>query len=231
MDSALAAAVDRRKLVAYTAPMVVFLVALAVVAGLKKIGGSFWLESPEYWVYPVQTFVCGALLIWFWREYDLRKLARILFTILVGVGVFLLWISPQAFFGFPPRNDGFNPDTFAGQPAAYWTTVGLRFLRLVVVVPLVEEIFWRGFLLRYFINDKFTAVPFGTFSWLSFGAVTIGFTLMHSMADWPAALVTGVLYNLVAYCTKSLSSCVLAHAITNLLLGFWIMQTRQWGFW
>lgn len=231
MDSASAAAVDRQKLIAYTAPFAVFLGFLALVAALKKAGDGFWFQSSEYWVYPLQTFACGALLIWFRRHYELRGVARPLFTIAVAVIVFLLWISPQAFFGFTARSSGFNPETFAGQPAVYWSTVLLRFLRLVVVVPLVEEIFWRGFLLRFFINERFTTVPFGTFSWMSFGAVTIGFTLMHSSADWPAAVITGVLYNLVAYRTKSLSSCVLAHAITNLLLGIWIMQTRQWGFW
>jgi membrane protease YdiL (CAAX protease family) len=55
--------------------------------------------------------------------------------------------------------------------------------------------------------------------------------LSHSQADWAAAVITGALYNLVAYRTKSLSSCILTHAGTNLLLGLWIMQTRQWGFW
>ena len=46
-----------------------------------------------------------------------------------------------------------------------------------------------------------------------------------------AAFVTGVLYNIVAYRTRSLISCILAHATTNLLLGLWIMHTYQWGFW
>jgi CAAX prenyl protease-like protein len=150
---------------------------------------------------------------------------------LVGAGVFCLWISPQALFGFAPRLDGFNPEVFSGQPAAYWTTLAFRFLRLVVVVPLVEELFWRGFLLRYFINEKFHAVPIGAFSWLSFAAVTAGFGFSHSRPDWIVALITGALYNYVAYRTKSLASCVLVHAVTNLLLGVWIMTTRQWGFW
>jgi hypothetical protein len=55
--------------------------------------------------------------------------------------------------------------------------------------------------------------------------------LEHSVPDWPAALVAGFLYNLVAYRTKSLSSCVLAHGVTNALLGGYIIMTRQWGFW
>lgn len=149
----------------------------------------------------------------------------------IGLAVFVLWIAPQQFLGFGPRLTGFNPDVFAGQPALYWGTLVFRFLRLVVVVALLEEIFWRGFCLRYFINEKFTEVPIGAFSWLSFGAVTVGFAITHSREDWIAALVTGALYNLVSYRTRSLASCVVAHAVTNLLLGVWIMATRQWGFW
>ncbi|HEX8280519.1 MAG TPA: CAAX prenyl protease-related protein, partial [Chthoniobacterales bacterium] len=196
------------KLAAYTVPMAVFIGALGLVSLLKMIGGAFWLSSPEYWVYPVQTLACAALLIWFWRRYDFHRLSGVLFTVAVALIVFGLWIAPQAFFGFPARTDGFNPETLAAQPAAYWATVLLRFLRLVIVVPLVEEIFWRGFLLRYFINEKFDQVPFGTFTGLSFAVVTAGFTFAHSSADWIAAAITGALYNLIAYRTKSLSSCV-----------------------
>ena len=220
-----------RKLAAYALPMAAFIGFLALVGGLKKIGGSFWLDSPEYWIYPLQTICCAALLFWFRREYQFSPVAGVAGALGVGILVFVLWISPQAFFSPAPRTDGFNPDFFAANPAAYWATVIFRFLRLVLVVPLVEEIFWRGFLLRYFINEKFHAVPFGKFSWLSFAVVTLGFTFVHSSADWPAAFVTGAIYNGVAYWTKSLAACVLAHATTNLLLGFWIMQTKQWGFW
>ena len=220
-----------RKLAAYTVPMAVFLGALAAVAGLKAIGGSFWLASPEYWVYPLQTLLCAGLLFWYRREYDFNGVRQPLVAVAVGIVVLVMWISPQAFFGAAARTEGFNPTIFADQPAAYWATVLFRFLRLVVIVPLVEEIFWRGFLLRYFIDEKFDRVPFGTFSWMSFAVVSIGFMFVHSMADWPAALLTGALYNFVAYRTKSLGACVLAHAVTNLLLGLWIMSTRQWGFW
>jgi CAAX prenyl protease-like protein len=221
----------RRKLVAFTLPMAAFLLLLALSGLLQKAGGAFWLSSPEFWIYPAQTLFCGALLLWFWREYELRAPRQILFTVAVALFVFALWIAPQEFLGFAPRLDGFNPEVFSGQPAAYWTTIVFRFLRLVVIVPLVEEIFWRGFALRYFISEKFHAVPMGAFSGFSFAVVTIAFGLSHSWADWIVALITGALYNCVAYRTKSLASCILAHAITNLLLGVWIMKTGQWGFW
>ena len=110
-------------------------------------------------------------------------------------------------------------------------TIVLRFLRLAVVVPFIEEIFWRGFLLRFLINENFERVPVGTFSLVSFIVVTVGFGFSHASEDWIAALLTGALYNGVAYRTKKLSSCILTHAVTNLLLGLWIMKTKQWGFW
>jgi CAAX prenyl protease-like protein len=230
MDSQLPAT-DKRKLVAFTLPMAVFFALLALAGALRKPGGSFWLAAPEYWIYPVQTLICGALLIWFWRDYGLRAPQKTWLAVAIGLAVFVLWIAPQQFLGFPPRLTGFDPGVFAGQPALYWGTVIFRFLRLVVVVALVEEIFWRGFVLRYFINERFSEVPIGAFSWLSFGVVTIAFAVTHSREDWIAALVTGALYNLVACRTRSLASCVIAHAVTNLLLGAWIMATRQWGFW
>jgi CAAX prenyl protease-like protein len=220
-----------RQLAAFTLPLAAFLVLLALGSALRKIGGTFWLDSPEYWIYPAQTIFCGALLLWFWREYEFGPPGQIVFSAALAVLVCSIWIAPQQFLRFPPRLEGFNPEIFSGQPAASWATIAFRFLRLVVIVPLVEEIFWRGFLLRYFVNEKFHFVPFGTFSWLSFAVVTVGFGFAHARADWIAALLAGALYNCVAYRTKSLASCVLAHAITNLLLGLWIMKTGQWGFW
>jgi uncharacterized protein len=211
--------------------MVLFIGLLAANSALKRIGGPFWLASAEFWIFPAQTILCGALVCFFRREYEFKKLRRPVFVCAVGTIIFVLWISPQAFFGQPPRLIGFDPSVFSQQPALYWLTVVFRFARLVVVVPLVEEIFWRGFLLRYLIDEKFYEVPFGKFSALAFWAVSIAFALGHSMPDWIAAFITGMTYNAVAYRTKSLTSCVLVHAITNLLLGLWIMHTHQWGFW
>ncbi len=220
------------KLAAYVSPMALFLGLMVLASGLRKIGGGgFWLARPEFWIYPAQTILCAGLLWWFWREYQFGKFRYPLFTIGVGLLVFILWISPQQFLGFAPRTVGFTPTLLADRPALYQLTVVLRFLRLVVVVPLVEEIFWRGFLLRYLIKERFTDVPFGAFSWASFLVVSLAFGLSHSMPDWAAAILTGMIYNAVAYRTKSLTSCVVVHAVTNLLLGLWIMRTGQWGFW
>jgi CAAX prenyl protease-like protein len=226
--------VDHRSAVkfrAFVAPMVLFLLLLALNSGLKAIGRGFWMSSAEFWLYPLQTFACGALLVFYRREYRFRPFRGVWLIVAVGAAVFVVWVAPQSFFGIAPRRNGFDPTVLHAQPIAWSATVILRFARLVVVVPLVEEIFWRGFLLRYLIKDEFWRVPFGAFSWFSFVAVTIAFAFSHTVADWPAALICGALYNWIAYRTKSLGSCVLTHALTNLLLGAWIMHTGQWGFW
>jgi CAAX prenyl protease-like protein len=220
-----------RALLAHVAPMLLFVLLLSGVGFLKTSTGPLLRTAPELWIYPLQTLLCGFLLFGFWRDYEFHPLRRPAFTLLVGLGVFFLWIAPQQFLHFPPRIAGFNPVVLANQPALYWLTMALRFLRLVIVVPLVEEIFWRGFLLRYLIAERFTALPFGAFSWLSFTVVSLAFCFSHSRPDWPAALITGALYNSVAYRTRSLTSCIAAHALTNVALGLWIVATKEWGFW
>ena len=221
----------RRKLIAYVSPMALFLALIALGSGLKAIGGSFWLSSPEYWIYPAQTVLCAGLILVVSTRIRVRETPPACFCARGWPCGFRPLGFAADVFGFAPRTEGFNPNVFANQPSLYWPTISLRFLRLVIVVPLMEEIFWRGFLLRYLIDDKFYAVPFGKFSAFSFWSVSAAFALAHSMPDWIAAFITGMAFNAVAYRTKSLTSCIVVHAVTNLLLGLWIMRTQQWGFW
>jgi uncharacterized protein len=219
---------------AFVIPFAVFMALLGFIDLLGwffDIDAPFWLAFPKYWVFPTQTLICGVLLGLWWSRYGLGTLVQPFLTLFVAVLVLAIWISPQSLFGAAPRFKGFDPTIFADDPLLYYGTLWLRFLRLVVIVPLIEEIFWRGFLMRYLINERFEQVPPGTFSWQSFGAVTLLFGLAHAGPDFVPALVTGALYNLLMIRTRSLTSCIVAHAITNLLLGVYIMRTGQWGFW
>jgi len=219
---------------AYLVPFGIFMGGLALVGAAKSLGGisgNPLLSRPEYWVYPLQTLLCGAALVFFWRRYDFGTGGGFLAGAVPGLLALALWVCPQAFFGAPPRTDGFDPTVFSATPALYWLTVAARFARLVVIVPLVEEIFWRGFLMRYLIREDFESVALGAFRPLSFFGVAGLFMLVHATPDWPAAFLTGLIYNGLLVKTKSLTACVAAHAITNLGLGIYIMATRQWGFW
>lgn len=219
---------------AYFAPFIVFmgLMVLGQLVAGAFAGQAFWMFSePQYWVQPAQTLICGGLVVRYWRHYQLRWPAGLGFAIFIGILALVLWVAPQEFFGAERRMKGFDPAFFGSEGWPYALNLGFRFLRLVVVVPLVEEIFWRGFLLRWLIREDFTNVPMGSFTWKSFSLVSLFFMLEHAPADWPAALLTGALFNLVALRTRSLSACVITHAVTNLLLGLYILRTGQLGFW
>lgn len=220
---------------AFCIPFVAFMLLLPVPGWLAKLGREeFFFAQAKYWVFPLQTVVCAVLLGMFWSAYRWdwpRRAGGWLLTIGIAVLVLVLWISPQEWLGFAPRLEGFDPNIFPKGTPEYWGSLILRFMRLVIVVPLVEEIFWRGFLLRYLIREDFEKIPFGTYSTFSFVAVSIAFALAHMGPDFVPALLTGALYNLIAIRTRSLGACVVAHAITNLLLGLYIMKTGQYGFW
>lgn len=220
---------------AYLAPFFAFLALLLFGEVVKSVGDGYshWtLASPQYWIFPLQILICGGLLIHYRNFYsDLKHVCGLGFAVLVGVLALGIWITPQALLGQARRTDGFLPHFFGDHGWPYWTTVIARLFRMVVIVPLVEELFWRGFLLRYCIRNDFENVAIGTFTWKSFWIVTIAFCFEHTRPDWPAALITSALYNCVAYRTKSLTACVVTHAVTNLLLGFYILNTQQWGFW
>lgn len=222
----------RSPMAAYTVPFLIFMGGLVLASAARASGSDvFWLKHPEYWIYPLQTALCAASLVFYWRQYDFVKRGGLLTATLAGVVVLGVWIAPQALLGFPERTDGFDPTVFGEGTALYWTTLVARFARLVVIVPLVEEIFWRGFLMRFLVREDFDKAQIGQFQWKAFLLVAVFFMLVHSLADWPAAFLCGLVYNFVAVKTGSLSACVAAHALTNLGLGIYIMATSQWGFW
>ncbi len=143
---------------------------LGLIPLVSQPAGPFWRAHPEFWVFPLQTIVCGALMLWWRGTYHFGPFGPVAIAIgaLAGVVVFAVWISPQWIFGAGARTDGFNPTLVADSPLRHGATLAFRFARLVIVVPFLEEIFWRGFVLRYLVREDFKNVPMGTFTWLSF---------------------------------------------------------------
>ncbi|MES2568856.1 MAG: CAAX prenyl protease-related protein [Verrucomicrobiota bacterium] len=238
---------------AYLAPFFAFFLppALSGLINLFFEGQAHWMVAhPEYWIHPAQLLLCGTLLAHYWHFYEWRRPHGVLFALFIGILALVIWVVPQLLFQeFPhfasgiapldkalhswaaPRTKGFDPAFFGAEGWPYFANLTVRFLRLVIIVPLVEEIFWRGFLLRYLVRNDFLQVPVGTFERNSCLLVALFFMLEHQPPDYPAALVTGFLFNAVAYRTGSLSACVLTHAVTNLLLGIYVLQSGQLGFW
>ncbi|MEM6330206.1 MAG: CPBP family glutamic-type intramembrane protease [Planctomycetota bacterium] len=132
-------------------------------------------------------------------------------------------------FLFPAR-DATNPyDLYgAGTPTFYWF-LATRFIGLVVIVALTEELMLRGWLMRLVDNPEFWRVPFGQVTMRAAG-IGIGFeVLIHP--EKLAAVVWFSLTTWLMFKTKSFWDCVAAHAVTNLLLGVWVLYSGQWELW
>lgn len=187
-----------------------------------------------YYLYPVKAFVVGLLLVLFRNSYqeirlrDLAHAGKLIVSFATGIVVFLLWVRMDWSFATQGTPQGFNPHLFQnGQIRAFMTVT--RLAGAVLVVPAMEELFWRSFLIRYINGHDFEKVPVGSFTWASFLATVVLFGLEHHL--FLAGMMAGVAYNLLLYYTRSIAHCIFAHAVTNLALGIYVLNTGKWYFW
>lgn len=124
----------------------------------------------------------------------------------------------------------YNPlDQLAATPVWAYTFLAIRFLGLALIVPIIEEFFLRGFLMRCVMADRWWEVPFGQ---VTTAAIILG-TLVPVIYH-PEKLAALVWFSLVTWLmvrTKNIWDCVAAHAVTNLLLGVYVVTQQQWQLW
>jgi CAAX prenyl protease-like protein len=129
-----------------------------------------------------------------------------------------------------PATEAAGVSPFATYPVGVaWTLFIFRVLGSSLCVPVMEELFWRGFLMRWLIREDFTSVPMGTYQPVSFWITTIFFASVHGN-QWPMALAVGVLYGACFVKTKRLGDIMLAHGVTNFLLALYCLFTGDWHF-
>jgi len=201
-------------------------------------GMSDKLTDTVSFIYPVQIAIVVAALCYAvprCPELSLRDVGlsgsrgrNTLFSAATGVAVFAIWIHldlPWARIGTPA---GFSPDIAEpGLPRN--ALLAVRLAGATLVVPVMEELFWRSFLIRYIRKPDFTSVPAGSLHWPSFCAVALLFGLEHHLVV--AGIIAGIAYNIVLIRTGSIMQCVLSHAVTNGMLGVWVILTGSWSFW
>jgi hypothetical protein len=100
----------------------------------------------------------------------------------------------------------------------------------VLLVPILEELFWRGWLMRWLIHADFQKVPFGKYAPNAFWIVAVLFASEHG-AYWDVGLAAGVIYNWWMVRCKNLADCMLAHAVTNAMLSAYVLIAHQWQYW
>lgn len=226
-----------------------FFQAYEMAFGWDHPDAPWWKSAPEHFIYPLQSIACLLLLWHYRRSYTFTvswKWAAIGVVFgAVGIGFWLLPTTLHAWLGYEgnpgglagllgvaERRDGFDPGVF-DHPAAWWGTLVMRFVRAVIVVALIEEIFWRGFMMR-FVHDwegDFWKQPFGKHSWKAYAIVTGLFMFAHAPVDYAGAFIYGSLTYLLCVWSRSLGACVVMHAVANLLMGIYAMQTGKYGLW
>ena len=181
--------------------------------------------------------VTGVLLL-FSRQVIPLTVRHAVTSIALGVGVFVLWIAPDVLFpdfrsswlftnGFTGRVEGSVPEA-ARQDVL---VLMLRFARATLLVPIVEELFWRAWLPRYIDRmDDFRAVPLGQFSRAAFLLTALLFASEHG-AMWDVGLAAGLIYNFWMQRTRSLGDLILAHAVTNACLSVYVLTLGRWEYW
>ena len=209
---------------------------LPFAAYMGFIGVSSLLpENPTWqiWLYPLKIAVVLGLLVYFWKTYNELQTPMIAsagegaLAIGVGLVVYVLWIQMDWGWAIQGELTGYNP--FNEGIALGWGLAAVRIFGASIVVPLMEELFWRSFLIRWIINQDFEKVTFGTFTIGSFAATVVLFGLEHHL--WLAGMMAGAIYNGLLYQTRRLWPCVLAHATTNLALGLHVLVTKEWQWW
>lgn len=209
----------RLDFIPYAAPFIVF--ALFTYAGPA-------LNLPAGVSYTLKTVLTGAV-IYYYRDifrYEIQPKFS-LTAVFSGVLVFFVWVVPDSFYPHIGHSE-FNPYNQASGVAVYYL-LAIRLAGASLLVPIMEELFWRSFALRFVVQSDFKSVPLGNFSWFSFIVVSLAFGFEHHR--WLVGIAAGMIYAWTLYRSKNLFEPILAHAVTNLLLGIYVIQTESWSFW
>ncbi len=196
-------------------------------------------ETGMYWVYLLKTILVGAIL---WALRPLISEMRWIVSweaVLMGVAVFVLWVKLGditraaglgSFGEWRVSGRSWNPAALFGRGST--AAIFFLFVRVVgstFVVPPMEEVFFRSFLSRYIAKPDFQSIPIGQFLWTPFVVTSLVFGFEHR--EWLAGILCGLAYQGLVCWKKRLGDAITAHAITNALLGYWVITKGQWQFW
>jgi hypothetical protein len=191
----------------YIIPMILYAVSAPV---------SNYFIGYGYLAKIILTFIA---LAYFWKYYKEIKIRFDASAILIGVIIFLVWIGLEPLYGV--KETSFIPTAF---------NILARIFGGVFVASIIEELFTRSFLMRFFIDFKnWKKVPIGRYTLASFIITVLFFGLAHKR--WIAGIVVGIILNLYLYKKKDIFSCIQAHAWSNLILAVYIIITSSWFFW
>lgn len=188
--------------------------------------GKFAADVDPRWIELAAALIVAALLAWHWRGYGelVRQTRPTRDELLraIGVGAVIAAATTQlgAFRIGDPRDGVASADAYA---------IALHATALILLVPLMDELFWRSFLMRWLAHAQFEAVPPPRVGLKAIVLATFVYTLAHPY--WLAAALGGVAYALLYVRTGKLWVAIVAHAVANAVLGGWVIATGNWARW
>ena len=206
-------------------PTAVYLMPLLAVLGAGTLSRA--LSSDFEYFYLLRVIAGGALLLWYRKKLAVIDWRASWRGAAVGVAVFLLWIV-AAHFLLPPSP---APAKLAAMPTPLqlaWLCG--RILGAVIIVPIAEELAYRGYLMRRLIDADFETVPYAAVHWVAILASAVLFGLAHG-ALWAPGILAGVAFGLLLVRSERLGEAVLAHATANALIAVLVLTRGQWALW
>jgi uncharacterized protein len=211
-------------------PILARMIPFLAFAALTLIQGSFG-DAAQYWIYALKTAI-GAWLLYLMRT-NIKEMRWVLSweSIVVGIGVFAIWVGLDGRYPlFAQRPDSFNPKlTFGAGSASALLFIAMRLIGSSLVVPFVEEVFYRSFLYRFIINTNFLKIPLGHLNWGAFFITGVIFGVSHY--EWLPGILCALAYQGLVCRKNRLGDAITAHAITNFLLGLWVITRNAYYFW
>ncbi|MDT8421063.1 MAG: CAAX prenyl protease-related protein [Desulfuromonadales bacterium] len=218
-------------------PFALFMGFIGIEGGLNFLQGRGLVAISDTMIlslYPIKTVCVAGVILFYWKHYreiiwrDVTDLKMGAISISGGLLIFALWITLDFNFATQGTPSGFNPGLFENDVIRF-TMIAVRLAGAALLVPIMEELFWRSFLIRYVVTSDFSRTTIGTFTWPSFLITALLFGLEHHYIL--AGVVAGIIFNLILYYTKSIFQCILAHSVANLALGAYVLLTGEWQFW
>ena len=211
-------------------PILIRIVPFLVFLGLTTCQGKLG-PSSGFWFYVAKT-VLGIWFIWLMRPFVPEMRWSLSWeAIAVGVAICVIWVGLDPYYWHMKSHDApWNPFVQFGELSALaWFMVAVRVLGSTFVVPPLEEVFYRSFVYRYIANQNFLSVPLNKFLPMPFIATAVIFGASHY--QWLAGIICGAAYQWLTIRRNHLGDAMTAHAITNFLLGLWVVWKSDWIFW
>jgi hypothetical protein len=210
------------------APFVAYLAVLVLESQAHHLFAGFDVR----WLYPLKILLVASMLFAFRQFYtELRgfkfSLGDAVLSLGLGLLVFGVWIGLDFSWAvIGEAGAGYDPRT-AGQ--IDWLLAGVRIAGAALVVPLMEELFWRSFVMRWVDKSDFLSVNPAAVTWRAALISSAVFGFEHH--QWLAGIFAGLVYAWLYRRTGQLHYAIFAHAVTNGALGVWVLATGQWHYW